>query len=708
MTQGDNLLTLERTRPMNPARRLAVALIGACLLPVVAAAQQPTPRLRSDILDRMPDRPRLDAPAPDPLRRDIRSFGALPGRANAVVTRQAIQAAIDTLPKRGTGERAVIVIPGDRTGYFADRPIHADRPDLEFIGDGPDRSFLVAAHAGSVVQVGMPRLAPPSADHWPDAFGLLDATAAPAPGRRFGLALKADSHAAFGPPSFGRGRVAADGTCDWWGKTSQATVEVAFDGPWPVGPIVGAGWGMSFDPIGLNVSDWGAGVGWTEGDGTLLGGTARSAGFQQPALPRLGPGVHRLAVQVDITGRGPEFSAWLDGVQVTNPSAPVGGSPRTFRASQGSPWRVGAAGGTIQGWAGDSRSSPTLLDATLLGLRVSAGLRYADDGKGSPQRRLDGRPIDDLSTYFARDAITVGLLAGDEPPADAAPSRRVAVSGPAGRSSGFLMDRGHLDPNIPTAGVTLRGLTVRAAPGGEAVTLGYCLRFRAERVRMDGGGRGLSSWNYAANYPHYLSDCVFEGTDAAIYLYGSTIVVERAEFPLVGRVAAWNVDGQLTARDWFFTHGEPVAVIVGTKGATNVVERLNANIEGGKSPTDTAFISESGGSKLNGPPNTGGLSIAGFIGGNFLKDRPVIRLVGGDARYPGWLSIRDQWILQSKHPCLVEASAGWSGSVDGRPPSFPLATGAGAATIRSAVPPVVTPGPIVVPVSPPLPGLVQP
>src|SRR5206468_2593612 len=82
-------------------------------------------------------------------------------------------------------------------------------------------------YAGPIFVTGLPRGIPPDASYRPDLFGKLDRSAAPRPGRRFGLRTGGDLFAmSQGSPLTHGGMSRANrGSPDYWRETEFLTVE---------------------------------------------------------------------------------------------------------------------------------------------------------------------------------------------------------------------------------------------------------------------------------------------------------------------------------------------------------------------------------------------------------------------------------------------------------------------------------------------------
>jgi len=608
-----------------------------------------------------------------------------PGSSAGVANSAAIQAALDALPIRGTGQKATVLVPVGT--WRLDRTIWGDMNDVEFVGYGQTKSILQMNPfvEGPAFAIGMPRGPAPTDNHWVDSFGVLDSTAAPTAGVRWGLDLRSDSHANFGPCGWSRA------LGDYWGTTSKITIELACWGPLPVGPIVGASWTLA-DPWIVRVHSGGSVQFSFTVDPTDTGLQGTRVTVSGPNLTTLTAGVlHRITMQFNMSNDGgPAFTVWVDGVQATTPASQstLGiALPGTFRAHTGCPWKIGAASPIVREYLGDFYSETTLLALRLHGLRVSAGLRYVDNGLGSALTRIDAAPITDLNRYFQADSITCGYLPMDESPAACIPTRRLPMRTQFGTGFGMLVDPDQSGV-YSTSGWSFRDLTVMAGTYGEAVTLGATLNVEADRCKFGGGVRGLSTWQWYVSYPIRMNECTFEGSDSPVFVYGSQAYISHADFPNTGRHLLWAAASVATMDNWFFTFGTPRSLVVGRRGATVLCRGFLADIEGANSPTIAAFLMESG-NAVNGGMDSGGLTLRDFGGGSFMASKPVAKLLDGINNpaqpRPAWFYADGQFILHSVHAALAETqtATGWTGRVLIRPPwaGFVAATGPGAAGI---------------------------
>lgn len=607
----------------------------------------------------------------------------LPTTSAAATNRQTIETLLAGLPSRSQGQRATLLLPFGH--WYVDRDINFHVKNVDVVGWGIDKTIIESLEEGAVFRVGCSPLAPATADHWVDLHGLLDSTAASSSGLRWGYDLKGDSHIGFGASGYSRG------DDDGWGDTSSITVEIVFLGPLPEGPIFGGAWGNRPDPFLFATHPSSSVLFYTTDDGTLIQGTARNV-----ALPYLGAlaadQVHRFIFQFSMNGTAPPITAWLEGSQVTTPANPstLGFSlPATFRRSNYRPLRIGAAGSNLVSYSFDTFSANVLLPMKILGLRVSYGLRYADDGPGTPLRRLDGLTVTDLRTFFTVDDSTAFLLPCDEGPDDSAATRRVPILSATGRSGGMLLDDSHLDITAGTTGVSIRDLTLKTpTAAGDALGVGFALSLTVRRVYLCGGnyGRGFGAWPWGPDYPLVLEDCIASGS-VPVFLHQAIARIRDLRPTASGRVPVWNEGGLLDLDGLIFSFGTPEAIYVGSKGANATLRELVIDIETNDSPTIAPFVIENS-TTFNGGADPGSLVLDGFSGGGMLAGTAIILALDGGAgsTYPGSIQVRGRFTTHSAHAAMVNAVAAgaWVGTINVRPPwaGYVAAVGAGAALIR--------------------------
>jgi hypothetical protein len=600
------------SRPAGPVHRLGAAL-GTLPAPAPAAAAPAAPH--------------------GPRWLCARALGVPSGDASPAATRKALQALIDTST---AADPAVLDLSGGP--WTVDRPLQADTDGLQIVGEGPG---TVLRGVGSVTPLcigvarrpvdpdagGRAALGP--AD-FVDLSGLLDASAAPAPGRRWGYALGQRNHLAFpaSPFSHGRRRYWSTG-CDAYRLTRQVTAEWACriaTSPWTPGPLMGLA-----DERGGDPSPWLISVGSSSGGGGALpavpgGGTQlmidlRTAETDVPRrffvpLPAGLTGVHRFAVQIDLVGA--KVTAFLDKQQVAVTPSPAGPSwtPAAnlrFRENAYSPFLVGAMGMRISstgappeyignsfpngGW---SLNPTPANDRTILGLRVSNAAPYADDGPGKAQRRLDGGATDDAAAYFNPRPWTLALLPMDEAPDVIAADRSVPMTcggldadASTDRGYGHYMGAAHARSMQWSKGQSVRNLAVgRGAGYGCGIEVGQVINLTLRDVAAAGGTYGIGQPPYGSNYTIVLDGTTTAtGNDAGLFFYFSE-VKHVGLLELGGaRYGVLTGGGSLLALDQVFSAncGDSMRALIRTSGDLSL-NLANVDWESGVAPTLRAIV----------------------------------------------------------------------------------------------------------------------
>lgn len=577
------------------------------------------------------------APPPDHgvLYRDIRDFGAIPGN-NPAANRRAIQAAIDSLdpsliPSRTYGAWGVVYIPGNDQPWAIDGPIFLDQNQVKIVGDGPSsRVAMTYPHTDHCFILGVqrkPQGVALSPDHFVDLYGKLDATAAPTAGTRFGFRTKGDAHLAQhgGPLNY---------AVDFWASTRQITVEFATDfaaTPYSDGPYFGLSDMAKLCPWMLHAAGGQFNIDFQTADPTDP--TAAGKGRQVNFNPPTGTGIHRIAFQIDLVNA--VITAYIDGTQVAIvnyagadfiPSANL-----KFAPNQDSAFLIGASGRGSNAVGSQYYVTGASLDRTIYGLRVSQGLRYASEGVGTPQRRLDGGAINDFSTYFQNDAATIALFPFLDPPATAAATRLIGVQSgsccqnvqtstlalSASHASNFSSTTNHLFQDLQVLGRA-------ATPYGMAVALGFALHVDFERVTLAGGSHGLGSLVFGANYPIRLNHCHLAGADAGLFTDYAIASADDLTFDTLGRLAMRLSNGtEFVGRSIFVPSGNAEYVV---KSSGQVfIDNINIDFEGTNYPSIATFYA----STVQGLPIGGQFVLSNLQCGTIAPGTPLIKLHDG-------------------------------------------------------------------------------
>jgi hypothetical protein len=434
---------------------------------------------------------------------DVLRFGAVgDGKTDCSA---AFQSAVDTAAE--SASKTVLIPPGR---FLLRRPVLVDGVGVRVVGVGEESHVQVEGmNAGFVF--GVRRVEKEGrvidASYRPDAFGKLDAHAAPERGVRRGFAsrgkvlLEATAH----PAQVGMRTARSEDRCfDYWGEFRRFTLELCFEPtagqPWkPHAPLLGLGSAVT-EP-----GPWALAVGDTAEDLVFS--------FKTGDMPEEYDSGDRV-VFVPLKGSKPPYRLriWLDfdaGKAGATVNERVVADAVSDRNARGKPWKAGlrflrtrARHLFLVGTSGESpdldHGAITPLD--LYGLRVSRAVR--------------GKPAHDAQAYLEADADTVFYL-----PLTGAPGRTIdlatgrAADGMAGTAyllhgDGYL---GGIDSNAIT--------DLRITGGAPSVLLGGVRRFRIERVRAGDGMVGLGSLPMVVSYPVTIRDCELSGFDAAVSLW---------------------------------------------------------------------------------------------------------------------------------------------------------------------------------------------
>ena len=387
-------------------------------------------------------------------------------------------AVLDNLFAGTTGPLHLYFQPGV---YAFSRPILSPRRDITFEGAGVAMTQLIRlgpapVYPSVIVGLRSDDGAPFTPDHWPDAFGILDATIAPSAGRWYGFATKNNTyiHLAQHAATFGGYSKIDTSAPDYWSEMDALTIEVAIapgaNGNLPsTGQICGVGnwerpspWAAVFNGGGVSLV--------YRLDGDSRDDNYRTVTFVTPPGQKL----YRLKFGLDFIGH--TAFATCNGV----PLATNGANAPAKRLQHSRGGNVGSIGG------GGGNGT----DMTVLGLRVSRVVR--------PEAS------DDYHRYGVLDRDTIYAMTGQVPV-----GRFVRIDeGTRGQSMGY----GYASATNTSKGAienqTIRDMTIDGGVG-----LGAVLGFTMERCNS-----GLWSVPGGTSYPVTVRDCQLSGRDACISL----------------------------------------------------------------------------------------------------------------------------------------------------------------------------------------------
>jgi hypothetical protein len=464
---------------------------------------------------------------------NVQTFGARPdGKTDSTAAFQravnSAAAAVKLWP-HGTGG-ATVYVPAGPQPYKVSAPVFVHGNGIEIRGGG--RGSIVEAIEGNPVFVvgKMDGGKSFGASYRPDAFGVLDRSAAPQAGARFGVATRGDAALIVPahPLTFGHGWPYPD----YWAKTSQLTLEFYLARP------PAARWqpwtrlfGFSRDQkYGL---PWSVSLGESTDELVFHWRSAEMTNEQesrQLVIP-LGSMYRgwRVTIQADLAGA--RYAAWVNGRKVDCRVSSATRSPvrpdQTFPEHDGyTQFLIGALGPAAP--YGNQKTTPLI----LYGLRVAKGLVYKMDQPTETFADDSARPVTDANRYFwnlarVENVKLIGLFPLDDAPG--APTVKLTCDGPD--ASAFWVNASTAE--TPTF-CALRDLQVRGRLQ-PAVLLGRVLDFSAERLTAENSYQGIGSLNSGASWTIHLSECTLSGYDAAYYGYQQTISARNTRIRSGGR-----------------------------------------------------------------------------------------------------------------------------------------------------------------------------
>lgn len=656
---------------------------------------------------------------------NVRDFGAVPGTDCAA----AFQQAVDALDSRVGG---TVFVPGADQSYLFSRSVIVDRDNVRIVGENPTTAVLETETAAPALIFGMkraPRGRPLHRDHWVDLYGLADASAAPAPGSRWGYRTRVAATAstpasdatlsfpcspfAFGPP---------DNT--YWTGVRQLTVDFLVRNnamPWANQQMFGMA--DQFDMA----APWHARIAEIAGTPRIVFGFRTTDGLHRDITVPFDASqpVLRCSLQLDLaTG---EVAAWVDHVEVAPDLAGVNdrwwpadrdSHEPTFEQNWYSPLNLGALTPSGRGWGPVGSLPGGPVDLTFGALRLSNIRQYPANGVGTPQTTAAG-PVTDLHYLSVQDGV-FGCLPMDESPPDPSgtPDPQVPWNGVYG--AGRVWGRGlfvhaDLDVQDTIAKNAVQKLTINCfrrawLPGmssyGHGIGVGFVYDFMVDDTIVQFGAQGLSNYNVGSNYPVEVRSCEFGWhTDAAIYSYYQIGRGDNLRLKYYGRSALKGCLSNLSYRNVFCTDSPSCESAVKLFQTFGQFDSWGFNFEGGSLPSDSYFWASTawymGGATL--------LSIRDCGGGAGSDKTAAVRLVGLDAnaglahsaRGSGWCTIErsfSNFMFPNLQAIVAVDGPLWQGTYQGIPltrPPFVVNTATPGASARIGIGTV--PAPVSVP-----------
>ena len=541
----------------------------------------------------------------------------------------AIQAWIDA-------GRGMLTSPG----LALNKPVYLDKPGQFLDGGRAGLKLVTSNHNRVGLVLGIPRVMADGSTvrpvHRPDAFGILDATAAPARHARAGIRTNAELAGCLPAHPMGLGSRVANGRYDSrWSDAKGFTLEFAATFPGgrpPNAGLLGLGNGVGIvDPWCL-VSD---------GDQLVFQfrttDQKRLAGqYQQFGIPARPADLHRVAVWVDFSNGS--YGHRVNGKSTTVPAPELKGKALADNEA-GTAFAFG-----YQGFAPPVNGG-RVPDWTLWGLRVSKSARTAD-------------PVDDRARYFTLDPGTIAYL----PLTDVAPARHVIATGEPGYDGCLFLlptKAGAFSPvyDLTLANVELRDLDTLA---------GGVMRFRAEHCNFAGTWQGFGTVPTTTSYPFTFRDCRFGGNDAGLHLYhANRVVLDACDLVYGGSTFARFIGCCVDVNSCMVQfQGALVRSAVECRGdaygGNYVFRSVSIDSEGGRGFLDAAF-------RLERHPYFTTSVLLDNCNAAFVGPGPFVRLVGDPmprGTGPAVLRMEGCWAGDPKASAVVAEGPGWGGVAD--------------------------------------------
>ncbi len=535
----------------------------------------------------------LIAAAPPPRIYSVADFGAVAdGRTpcdDAVAAALAKMRADDT-PGQADRPCRLVFPPGD---FVVRKPIVLDRNRIEVVGAGQNLTTLallgVPTNCAPVLVAGVP--APPAgvtfdpAARKVDLLGVLDAKAAPRAGVRWGLKTDPNWHVGLwaGPAAHGS---------NGWADAKVLTVAFALDNggtPAAVGPLFGmeaadqgpGPWRVRVSrpgEYGLDVATLGPDGKPARATWLVPGGTAN---------------LDRVVLQLDIEAG--TVLAWINGKRAKvfpNPALPALPG-RRLEANDRAPFLIGGRGRVLPSYGPPSRPP-----RTFCGLRVSDTAVYQD---ADTLTRLDGTPVDDLSTFFSTATASPAVFflpLTDGPAAGTTVTYHQVLPAWPGRLDcwGLWFSGGF----TPHGGFSCRDMTIRGGQRwGQGICLGSIYNTDLRDLNVTGGWHGIGSMPFTVSYPVDLRDVTCQGQDAGYYGYLQIVHADRLSVPYAGRTALRFEGCRVSLRGlWIGSQDTGEFMIAchagGAGGGQYLLDDVQMDNEGPRFPSRAVVMCEAG------------------------------------------------------------------------------------------------------------------
>lgn len=571
-----------------------------------------------------------------------------------------------TIEGPGSDSRRAVLV-----GLTGVTPLVFLRPDFSWRRDEPD---LAAANPDGTFKLGSSF----AADHRFDLYGLADASLAPTPNCRWGVATRTPSGGNARPDAqiwwWDAPPATADG--DGWAGIDALTFTILLQGPVRGKYVVGLGsddnpspWFLTAEADGFHLS--------FRADGDLDASPwPRVTRFGDPtAAGRL-----LLTFQVDL--RTGVIRAWQDlretPAQSLRWATPADLAGKSFALNKQCPFTVGAWGYSLQG--GDQAVLGDRGDLKVAGFCAHKAPLYTSDADGNQQfaGAFAGTPANDLHMLDGIDQAGSFLFSLDNQysPPQAGPLGREVYCWTAAklgryRSEGFFLPFAQDVTNPALEYVRMRGLTVQGS--GAAVTLGQTLVARFDDVVFRGANVGLSFLPGCSTYKVWLDHCGVSGANAGVKADSAILSLRAMAMLDVGRVGIsargcttviddWAAGGMAPAMGG--THDALVEMLDGGYGSSLAASHLWNDAEGPPGFARGLVYAERHNTALT------KLALSDLDSGGLAPGAPLVRLVDryGSTR-PGVAACSIRGCFNSSGGPLVAAEGAWK--VDDGPAPAP-------------------------------------
>jgi len=479
-------------------------------------------------------------------------------------------------------------------------------PRVKLVGDGEGTVFssgttqnkglfIVGLRRDVPIQTGITKILTPDASYRPDAYGILDTTAAPSAGAVLGFRPNGDAFIMSQASALACGGLGQYGTADNWAETTRLTVEVAID----------ISMACTFAAIG----DPNAQPAYpfvlysTDPQTFVFSYSVQPAPNATPTTLRLdfaapASGFHRITVQVDLVSK--VATAWIDSLQVATQAIVIVDGCH-FNENDYFPLLIGNQGG-----ARPTMNQATGFDFKLYGFLISKTARYTVGANGSTQVRADANPITDLYRYFTprftptadTDAGTIGYLAFTDPVGQRNLTVTHGSASDNGSSTAFIIHSLQMLPGGIQGNAIENCRLIGGNVYGQNVAIAQVIDFPLDHVRSENAYHAVGSLNFGASYTITMTDCNLSGTDSGYYGLDQEMRIRGTSFPSAGRVTIRLVGCQADVDSAFVEFWNPqnqhtVKIHAGDYGGNYTFKNTTVDYEGSDAYLRSAFYCES-------------------------------------------------------------------------------------------------------------------